>query len=46
MFIGCIHVAFCHPLGIVTGFNAVFNGCLAGVPSGSLKICTINPSVY
>ena len=37
MFVNCIHVFFCRVLGLVTGFNAICNACLAGVPSGSLK---------
>ena len=36
-FVNCIHVFLCRPLGLVTGFNAICNACLAGVPSGSLK---------
>ena len=34
VFVACIHVVFCHPLGLVMGFNA----CLAGDPEGSHKI--------
>ena len=37
VFVDCIHVVFCHPLGLVIGFDAIFNACLAGVPSVSLK---------
>ena len=25
VFVDCIHVVFCHPLRLVTGFNAIFN---------------------
>ena len=27
-FVDCIHVVFCRPLGLVTGFNAICNACL------------------
>ena len=37
MFVDCVHVVFCRPLGLVAGFNAICNACLAGVPSGSLS---------
>ena len=46
MFVDCIHVIFCHPLCYVTGFNAICNACLAGVPSGSLKMCLVNLSLF
>ena len=46
MFVDCIHVVFCRPLGLVTGFNAIYNACLAGVPSGSLKMCQVNLSLF
>ena len=46
MFVDCIHVVFCRPLGLVTGFNAICNACLAGVPSGSLKMCPVNLSLF
>ena len=46
MFVDCIHVVFCRPLGLVAGFNAICNACLAGVPSGSLKICPVNLSLF
>ena len=29
MFVDCIHVIFCRPLGLVAGFNAICNACLA-----------------
>ena len=45
VFVDCIHVAFCRPLGLVTGFNAICNACLAGVPSGGLKMCPVNLSL-
>ena len=41
MFVDCIHVVFCRPLGLVAGFNAICNACLAEVPSGSLKMCPV-----
>ena len=43
MFVDCIHVVFCRPLGLVTGFNEV---CLAGVPTGSLEMCLVNLSWF
>ena len=46
MSVDCIHVVFCRPLGRVTGFNAVCNACLTGVPSGSLKMCLVNASLF
>ena len=46
MFVDCIHVVFCHPLGLVTGFNAICNACLAGVPSGGLKMCPLNSCLF
>ena len=46
MFVDYIHVVFCHPLGLVTGSNAICNACLAGVPSGSLKMCAVNLSLF
>ena len=46
VFVDCIHVASCRPLGLVTGFNAIFNACLAGVPSGSPKMCPVNLSLF
>ena len=45
MFVDCILVVICHPLGLVSGFNAICNACLAGVPSGSLKMCPVDLSV-
>ena len=35
-------MVFYRPRGLVTGFNAICNACLAGVPSGSLEICSVN----
>ena len=46
MFVDCIHVFFCRPLGLVAGFNAICNACLAGVPSGSRKMCPVNLSLF
>ena len=46
MFVDCIHVVFCRPLGLVTGFNEVCNACLAGVPTGSLEMCLVNLSWF
>ena len=46
VFVDCIHVIFCRPLGLVAGFNAICNACLAGVPSGSLKMCSVNLSLF
>ena len=46
VFVDCIHVFFCRALGLVTGFNAICNACLAGVPSGSLKMCPVNLSLF
>ena len=46
MFVDCIHVAFYRRHGLVTGFNAIFNACLAGFPSGSLEICPVNLSLF
>ena len=46
MFVDCIHVVFCRPLGLVAGFNAICNACLSGVPSGSLKMCPVNLSLF
>ena len=46
MFVDCIHVIFCRPLGLVAGFNAICNACLVGVPSGSLKMCPVNLSLF
>ena len=37
---------FCRPLGLVTGFNAISNACLAGVPSDSLKMCPVNLRLF
>ena len=45
VFVDCIHVVFCRSLGLVTGFNAICNACLAEVPSGSLKMCPVNLSL-
>ena len=42
--VDCIHVFFFHPLGLVTGFNAICNACLAGVPSGSITMCPVSLS--
>ena len=36
---------FC-PLGLVTDLNTICNACLAGVPSGSLKMCPVNLSLF
>ena len=41
-----VDVFFCRPLGLVAGFNAICNACLAGVPSGSLKMCPVNLSLF
>ena len=38
VFVDCVNVVFCRPLGLVTGFNAICTACLAGVPSSSLKM--------
>ena len=46
VFVDCIHVVFCRPLSLVTGFNAICNACMAGVPSGSLKMCPVNLSLF
>ena len=46
MFVDCIHVVFCRPLALVTGFNAICNACLAGVPSGRLKMCPVNLTLF
>ena len=46
VFVDCIHVVFCRPLVLVAGFNAICNACLAGVPSGSLKMCPVNQSLF
>ena len=46
MFVDCIHVVFHRPLGLVTGFSAICNACLAGVPSGSLKMCPVNLCLF
>ena len=46
MFVDCIHVVSCRPLGHVAGFNAIRNACLAGVLSGSLKMCPVNLSLF
>ena len=46
VFVDFIHVVFCRPLGLVAGFKAICNACLAGVPSGSLKMCPINLSLF
>ena len=46
VFVDCIHVVFCRPLGLVTGFNEICNACLAVVPSGSLKMCPVNLSLF
>ena len=46
MFVDCIHVVFCRPLGLVAAFNAICKACLAGVPSGSLKMCPVNLSLF
>ena len=42
LFVDCILVVFCRP----PGFNAICNACLAGVPSGSLKMCPVNLSLF
>ena len=46
MFVDCIHVIFCRPLGLVADFNAICNACLAGVSSGSLKMRPVNLSLF
>ena len=46
MFVDCIHVVFCRPLGPAAGFNAISNACLARVPSSSLNMCTVNLSLF
>ena len=46
MFLYCIHVVFCRPLGLVAGLNAICNACLAGDPSGSLKMWPVNLSLF
>ena len=46
VFVDFINVVFCRPLGLVTGFNAICNDCLAGVPSSSLKMCPVNLSQF
>ena len=46
VFADCIHVVFCRPLCLVADFNAIFNACLTGVPSGSLKMCPVNLSLF
>ena len=46
VFVDCIHVVFCRPLGLVTGFNTICNACLAGIPSGSIKMCPENLSLF
>ena len=46
VFVDCIHVVFCRPLGLVTDFNAICNACMAGVTSGSLKMCPVNLSLF
>ena len=46
MFVDCIHVVFFRRLGLVTGFNAICNACLSGVPSGSLKMGPLNQSMF
>ena len=46
MFVDCIHVIFCRHLGLVAGFNAICNAFLAGVSSGSLKMCPVNLSLF
>ena len=46
VFVNCVHVVFCRPLGLVAGVNAICNACLAGVPSGYLKMCPVNLSLF
>ena len=46
VFVDCILVVFCRPLGLVTGLKAICNACLAGVPSGSLKMCPVKLSLF
>ena len=46
VFVDCIHVVFCRPLGLVAGFNTICNACMAGVPSGSFKMCPVNLSLF
>ena len=46
VFVDCIHVVFCRPLGLVTGFNVICNACLARVPSGSLKMFPVNLGLF
>ena len=38
VFVDSILVVFCRPLCLVSGYNAIFNACLSGVPSSSLKM--------
>ena len=45
VFVDCIHVVFCRPLGLVAGFNAICFACLAGIPSGSLEMWPANLSL-
>ena len=45
VFVDCIHMVFCRPLGLVAGFNAICNACLARVSFGSLKMCPVNLSL-
>ena len=45
VFVDCIHVVFCLPLGLVAGFSAISNACLAGVPSSSLNMSPVSLSL-
>ena len=42
MFVDCIHVVLCRPLGLITDLSIIFNACLAEVPSGNIKMCSVN----
>ena len=46
VFVDCIHLVFCRLVGLVIGFNAIFNAGLGAVPSSSLKMCRVNMSVF
>ena len=45
VFVDCIHMVFCRPLILVTGLSAICDACLAGVSSGSLKMCPVDLSL-
>ena len=40
--VDCIHVIFCPPLDLVTGFDATIRDCLVGITSGSYKMCPVS----